>query len=209
MRELNNLQHRFDGYVPQMLEARHSYAVLCPFVEQPDGLHLLFEVRAAALRRQPGEVCFPGGMQEPGETPEVCALRETWEELGIPREEIRVFGKSDFLCSHRGFLLQPVLAAVSPAGLAALCPSPAEVAEVFTVPLRFFQETEPEVYAYTQEPVVQPDFPFAAVGVVPDYPFARGRVEVPVWHYETHPIWGITARIVRSVLRLLDPDAPR
>ena len=52
MRELNDLQRRFDGYVPQMLEARHSYAVLCPFVEQPDGLYLLFEVRAA--RRHAG-----------------------------------------------------------------------------------------------------------------------------------------------------------
>lgn len=122
MRELNDLQRRFDGYVPQMLEARHSYAVLCPFVEQPDGLHLLFEVRAATLRRQPGEVCFPGGMQEPGETPEVCALRETWEEMGIPREEIRVFGKSDFLCSHRGFLLQPVLGRRVAGGLARCAP---------------------------------------------------------------------------------------
>ena len=82
-----------------------------------------------------------------------------------------------------------------------LSPSPAEVAEVFTVPLRFFQETAPEVYAYTQEPVVQPDFPFDAVGVPRDYRFARGRVEVPVWQYENHVIWGITARITRSILR--------
>ena len=97
MRELNDLQRRFDGYVPQMLEARHSYAVLCPFVEQPDGLHLLFEVRAATLRRQPGEVCFPGGMQEPGETPEVCALRETWEETGLTLTDYRYRGLVTFV----------------------------------------------------------------------------------------------------------------
>ena len=173
MRELNDLQRRFDGYVPQMLEARHSYAVLCPFVEQPDGLHLLFEVRAATLRRQPGEVCFPGGMQEPGETPEVCALRETWEELGIPQEEIRVFGKSDFLCSHRGFLLQPVLAAVSPAGLAALRPSPAEVAEVFSVPLSFFRRQQPEVYRY--ELVPTGPVPIRSRGHSGDLPLGPGH----------------------------------
>lgn len=201
MRELNDLQHRFDGYVPQMLEARHSYAVLCPFAEQPDGLHLLFEVRAAALRRQPGEVCFPGGMQEPGETPELCALRETWEELGIPREEIRVFGKSDFLCSHRGFLLQPVLAAVSPAGLAALCPSPAEVAEVFSVPLSFFRRQQPEVYRYELVPTRPDQFPYGAVGIPETYRWARGTVEVPVWFWEGHAIWGMTARIVRDLIK--------
>ena len=112
-----------------------------------------------------------------------------------------LLGEPDFICNQRGFLLRPVLGLASPAGLRTLRPSPAEVAEVFTVPLRFFQETEPEVYAYTQEPVVQPDFPFDAVGVPRDYPFARGRVEVPVWHYGTHVIWGITARILRSILR--------
>ena len=201
MRELNDLQRRFDGYVPQMLEARHSYAVLCPFVEQPDGLHLLFEVRAATLRRQPGEVCFPGGMQEPGETPEVCALRETWEELGIPQEEIRVFGKSDFLCSHRGFLLQPVLAAVSPTGLAALRPSPAEVAEVFSVPLSFFRRQQPEVYRYELVPTRPDQFPYGAVGIPETYHWARGTVEVPVWFWEGHAIWGMTARIVRDLIK--------
>ena len=201
MRELNDLQHRFDGYVPQMLEARHSYAVLCPFAEQPDGLHLLCGVGAAALRRQPGEVCFPGGMQEPGETPEVCALRETWEELGIPREEIRVFGKSDFLCSHRGFLLQPVLAAVSPAGLAALGPSPAEVAEVFSVPLSFFRRQQPEVYRYELVPTRPDQFPYGAVGIPETYRWARGAVEVPVWFWEGHAIWGMTARIVRDLIK--------
>ena len=183
----------------QMLEARHSYAVLCPFVEQPDGLHLLFEVRAATLRRQPGEVCFPGGMQEPGETPEVCALRETWEEMGIPREEIRVFGKSDFLCSHRGFLLQ--LAAVSPAGLAALRPSPAEVAEVFSVPLSFFRRQQPEVYRYELVPTRPDQFPYGAVGIPETYRWARGTVEVPVWFWEGHAIWGMTARIVRDLIK--------
>ena len=65
------------------------------------------------------------------------------------------------------------------------------------------RETEPEVYAYTQEPVIQPDFPFDAVGVPRDYRFARGRVEVPVWHYGTHVIWGITAKVLHRMLPLL------
>ena len=51
--------------------------------------HLLFEVRADTLDRQPGEVCFPGGHMESGETPAACALRETEEELSIPSAAIR------------------------------------------------------------------------------------------------------------------------
>ena len=87
--ELTNLRRFYGDHVPTLLEARHEYAVLCPLVERPDGLHLLFEVRSAGVS-QSGETCFPGGQMEPGETPADCALRETEEELSIPRAEIRL-----------------------------------------------------------------------------------------------------------------------
>ena len=130
--ELTNLCRFYGDHVPTLLEARHEYAVLCPLVERPDGLHLLFEVRSAGVS-QSGETCFPGGQMEPGETPADCALRETEEELSIPRAEIRLLGQGDFICNQRGFLLRPYLGLISPEGYAAISPSSAEVAEVFTV----------------------------------------------------------------------------
>ena len=196
--ELTNLRRFYGDHVPTLLEARHEYAVLCPLVERPDGLHLLFEVRSAGVS-QSGETCFPGGQMEPGETPADCALRETEEDLSIPRAEIRLLGQGDFICNQRGFLLHPVLGVVSPKGLEALRPSPAEVAEVFTVPLSFFRQTPPECYRYTLEPQVPDTFPYEAVGIPRNYPWASGWVEVPVWHYGPHVIWGMTARIVRSL----------
>ena len=198
MKELDYLRRRYGGHRPGLLGARHSYAVLCPLVERDGALHLLFEVRAAGLRQQ-GEVCFPGGRMEAGETVEQCALRETAEELAIPPEQVTVLGTPDFICNQRGFLLQPVLGLVSPAGFAAMSPSPAEVAEVFTVPLSFFRQTPPECYRYTLEPQVPDTFPYEAVGIPRNYPWASGWVEVPVWHYGPHVIWGMTARIVRSL----------
>ena len=204
MRGADALAARYGGRRPEWMDEKRRCAVLVPFLEGDGELRLLFERRSGGIR-QPGETCFPGGGAEAGESAVACALRETEEELGIPPSEIQILGRSDYLLTPAGVRLQPVLGLLSPAGLDALRPAPAEVAEVFTVPLRFFRETEPELYAYTQEPVIQPDFPFAAVGVRPDYPFARGRVEVPVWHYGERCIWGITARIVRSVLRGLPP----
>ena len=198
MDELEMLRRRFGGHEPGLLGARNSYAVLCPLVERPDGLHLLFEVRSAGLR-QGGEVCFPGGRMEPGESAADCALRETEEELSIPRTEVRLLGTPDFICSQRGFLLHPVLGLVTAAGFRAMRPSPAEVAEAFTVPLSFFQNTAPEVYCYDLVPQVPETFPYEAVGIPRSYPWARGRVEVPVWYYEGHAVWGMTARIVRSL----------
>lgn len=200
MRELERLERRFAHHVPGLLGARHSYAVLCPLVETTEGLSLLFEVRAASLRRQPGEVCFPGGQAEPGEDAAACALRETEEELAIPRGEIRVLGTPDFICNQRGFLLQPVLGVVSAAGFAAMRPSPAEVAEVFTAPLSFFRQTPPQVYTYDLVPTEPENFPYDDIGVGPDYRWSGGKVEVPVWYRQGHAIWGMTARLVRDLV---------
>lgn len=197
--ETDTLLNRYRHHVPGLLGAKHSYAVLCPLVQRSDGLHLLFEVRAEGLR-QAGEVCFPGGRMEPGESAEQCALRETEEELGIPSAEVQLLGQSDFLYNQRGFLLRPVIGLVSEAGMAALTPSPAEVAEVFTVPLSFFRSTPPEVYSYDLIPQIPADFPYEAMGISPDYPWSRGKSDVPVWYYEGHVIWGMTARILRDIL---------
>lgn len=198
--ELELLRRRYGGHTPGLLGAQYSCAVLCPLIEAADGPRLLFEVRAANLR-QGGEVCFPGGRMEPGETPERCALRETEEELSIPPDEVELFGPADFICNQRNFLLRPVVGRVSPEGLACLRPSPAEVAEVFTVPLAFFRDTVPGVYHYNLSPQLPEDFPYGVMGITPAYPWSRGVVEVPVWRYEGHVIWGMTARITRDIIK--------
>lgn len=197
--QLDALRRRFGGHTPGLLGARHSFAVLCPLVEREDGLHLLFEVRAKELR-QGGEVCFPGGRAEPGESPLQCALRETEEELSISSAEITLLGTPDFICNQRGFLLYPVLGLVSPIGLAAMRPSPSEVEEVFTVPVNFFRDTPPERYSYDLLPQPPADFPYEAVGISRDYPWSHGRVDVPVWYYGGHAIWGMTGRIVSHLI---------
>lgn len=60
-------------------------AVLAPLVLTPDP-SLVFTVRAAALSRHAGEISFPGGLQDPGESLAATALREAREELGIDPE---------------------------------------------------------------------------------------------------------------------------
>ena len=197
-----DLRRIWDGYTPGLLSAPGRYAVLCPFIQRPDGLHVLLEVRAAGLK-QGGEVCFPGGRAEPNETFEACALRETFEELAIPPGEIELIGKSDFLCVPGKSLIQPLLGLVSPAGLAAMVPASSEVAEVFTVPLAFLCSTEPELYTYHLKAQLPQFFPYDTIGISPDYPWKGGIAEVPIWQYDGHVIWGMTARILLDIVRHL------
>ena len=202
MNDLDHLRQRFAGHKPDLLNARFRCAVLCPLLERPNGLHLIFEVRARSVS-QPGEVCFPGGRMEPGESIVQCALRETHEELAIPPEEITVLGTPDFICNQAGFLLRPVLGLVSAAGFDVMTPAPGEVSEVFTVPLSFFRDTPPQAWAYDLLPQVSADFPYEAVGIPRDYRWNRGRVEIPIWYWQGHAIWGMTARLTQDLTRTL------
>lgn len=197
-----DLRRIWSEHIPGLLNAKARYAVLCPILEHPDGLYVLLEVRAAGLK-QGGEVCFPGGRAEPGETFEECALRETCEELAIPAREIELIGKTDFLCQPGRSLIQPVLGIVSPAGYAAMRPSSDEVAEVFTVPLEFLRCTEPDLYAYQLKAQIPEDFPYEAVGIPKNYRWSGGEAEVPIWHYDGHVIWGMTGRILLDIIHNL------
>ena len=95
--DLTALEQAMRNRTPGLMGSNRSYAVLVPLVARDEGYDVLYEVRARTLHRQPGEVCFPGGRMEPGETPEECALRETWEELGIPPQSVRLLGRLDLL----------------------------------------------------------------------------------------------------------------
>lgn len=181
-------------------EAAGEYAILVPLVQWEGQRCLLFETRADTLvGHQPGEVCFPGGKAENGETAVQCALRETWEELAIPPEAVEIIGEMDFLHIRSGCLLRPVLGQVDSAALDAMRPSEAEVADTFLVPLQWLRDHPPAVYAHRQ-PMDVPDFPYGEVGVSADYPWRAYYMEVPVYHGLPHPLWGLTARITMDVV---------
>ncbi|NCB63582.1 MAG: CoA pyrophosphatase [Clostridia bacterium] len=193
-----DLRQKYSGYAPGILGASEHYAVLVPLVEREGVPYLLFEVRAKSLRRQPGEVCFPGGKQEEGEDSVACAVRETGEELGIPSANIHPIALLDQIHSQAGFVMHPVLAQVDESAVAAMRPNGDEVEEPFLVPLSFFEENAPLVYTYPLKPEVGEDFPYELINQR-DYDWKSGAVEVPIYRYEGRAIWGMTGRIIRAL----------
>lgn len=192
------LEQNLRARTPGLMDATGKYAVLVPLVEGEEGPALLYEVRAGSLRRQPGEVCFPGGKMEGSESPEECALRETWEELGIPQSKVEVVAQLDFLTHQGGFAMYPVLGVVDPS--VPVVPGPAEVAEAFYVPVDWLKANPPAVYTYDLRPDVGADFPYGRIGFPQGYRWRGGRAEVPVYDWPGHPIWGLTGRITRHLM---------
>lgn len=182
-----------------MLDSLWTAAVLLPLVMKDDGPHILFEVRAKNLKRQPGEICFPGGKHEcKDESYEVTCVRETCEELGLRPEDIEVLGEQDSLVTFRGPIIHVFVGIIKhPEKITA---SPSEVDEVFTVPLSFFLETEPRISLVNLIDEPMEDFPYE---LVPErYKGQRklGTYKVYFYEYENRVIWGLTARFIYAFL---------
>lgn len=200
---IKDFEDTFRDREPKSLGAYQYYAVLVPLVEKDGKLHILYEVRAENLKRQPGEVCFPGGRIENGESAEECAVRETSEELNIKKSNIRVIAQMDFLHTYSNFTLYSLLGVIDYEVISKAEVNPDEVKETFLVPVSFFAENEPETYYFDVLPNIGPDFPYEKINLKDGYNWRKGKSTVPIYHYEDRVIWGLTARITNHLMALV------
>jgi 8-oxo-dGTP pyrophosphatase MutT (NUDIX family) len=156
-------------------------AVLIPLVCLPDEYQLLLTRRASNLRRQPGDISFPGGAVDSADpTPLAAALRESEEEVGLRAKDVEILGQMDDRETSTGFRLTPFVGSV--AGPYSFRTNH-EVAELIRVPLS----------ALRRPGILQTEFRRH-----------RGR-KVKVYHYvyKDYDIWGITGRLIKEFLDLV------
>jgi 8-oxo-dGTP pyrophosphatase MutT (NUDIX family) len=113
-------------------------AVLVPLVQRAEGLSVILTRRADSLTRHSGQIAFPGGRCDSGETPWATALREAHEEIGLDPAFVAVIGLGDPYETVTGFCVTPVVGFVRP-GFTVMA-APAEVAEVFETPFGFLMD---------------------------------------------------------------------
>ena len=111
-------------------------AVLVPLVDHPTAMSVLLTQRTAHLSAHAGQISFPGGRIEEGNADAVAAaLRETEEEVGLPRHRVSVIGRLDTYVTGTGFEITPIVGILAPPLPLAI--DPFEVAEAFEVPLSY------------------------------------------------------------------------
>jgi len=201
---LESIFSKLRNHTPSILGSKSysKYAVMVPLLEIKDEIHVLFEVRSFKLRRQPGEICFPGGKMDPQDKDESeAAIRETYEELAVNKEDISGVYPLDFMVSPFGMIVYPFVCFIrDPENIRA---NPAEVDEYFTVPLSFFKHQEPEIYQVEFKVEPEKNFPFDLIIGGENYNWRTRGMEEYFYRYDDRVIWGLTARILAHFIELI------
>lgn len=177
-----------------------NYAVFIPKIDIDGRDHILLEVRSQNIA-QPGEVSFPGGRVEPGESFEEAAVRETMEELLLDREDIILEGYSSMILSSTYRHIKAYYGRIDK-NIEEIKYNE-EVESVFAVDIDFLKENEPIMYRAPYRMEFPKDFPFEKIPNGKDYSFT------PLYHdmffYDTNPvIWGLTAKLLKNFIESLD-----
>lgn len=149
-------------------------AVLMPILAKPEPTVLLTQ-RTETLSRHAGQVSFPGGRVDAAdESPLAAALRETQEETGIAPDFVRVAGYMEGYETGTGFAILPVVGVVQEGFT--LMPNPAEVHDIFEVPLAFLLDPKNRERQSRE--------------------WQGQKREFYAFNYGSHYIWGATAAIL-------------
>ena len=170
--------------LPAFAGARHS-AVLVALSDGPAGPSVLLTRRSQVLRHHKGEISFPGGRMDPGETPIETALREAHEEVGLDPASVRVRGELEHLNTvvSRSYIVPKVGVVDAPVELAGLT---MEVDRVMWVPLA--ELTRPDTYRSET------------------WGFGSTHRVLHFFHLDDETIWGATGRMLYDLLaRTLAP----
>jgi 8-oxo-dGTP pyrophosphatase MutT (NUDIX family) len=168
---------------PPFVNSTKQSAVLAPLFFRDGELRIVLTRRDARLRNHKGEVAFPGGRLDDGESSAAAALRETHEEVGLPPERVRILGQLEKLTTMvSAAAITPFVGFVD-GELPQLTPNPGEVDRIFDVSV--YELTDPDCY-------------HEEIWNFPDGTF-------PIWFFdvEDDTIWGATGRMLRRLLDLI------
>ena len=160
-------------------------AVLVGLVEREEGLTVLLTRRSDTMRSHTGQIAFPGGRCDPGETPWVTALREAQEEVGLDPGFVSLAGLLQGYQTVTGFHVTPVVGFIDPA--AQLVASPEEVADVFETPFDFLMNADNHQRQHRETPTGE-----------------RRHFYAMPWNDRF--IWGATAGMLRALYDRLHPE---
>ncbi len=187
-------EHRNERIYPA---PKRNAAVMIPLVEREHALHILFEVRSREIR-QGGEICFPGGHIEPGETRAMTAVRETCEELLLEPSQVELLAPMHTMSNGpRGAEISSFVGILHDFTDTR---SADEVERIFLIPLESLLSMQPLIYEGKLQTALPEDFPYALIPGGRNYPWSGVSKRYYFYETENGIIWGMTAELLYHFL---------
>lgn len=177
-----------DSHIPKRNGQRPA-TVLVPLVKR-DEWQVLLTRRPMHMPTHAGQISFPGGRTEAGETPHQGALRETYEEVGVVAQDIRLLGRLPSFNAVSEFRVTPFVGVLNPA--AKIIPSPDEVEETKEIPFGFFMNANNHVPRSVEFDGVEHKL----------YDMPWPNAQDPTWH-----VWGMTAMMLYRLYQRINNEA--
>lgn len=190
---------QFEGRKAGFSKSTRESAVMVLFTIKDNTPYLILEERSHEMRTQPGEISFPGGRIDKGETPTEAALRETKEELGIDPDKITIIGELDYYITHFEMVLHPILG-IYLGELDFKDINPLEVHKVHLIDFNYFLETEPTKHGATVG--VHPDENFP----IDPYDWRKLSYSINFYQTENILIWGMTANMIKALVDIIKEE---
>lgn len=176
----------FKSLCPKLnIDGKRQAAVLIPLCIVKDEISLLYTLRTNNLKRNSGQVSFPGGMREIDEQLQDTALRESCEELGVSKTSIDIWGSGRFIV-NKDIAIMPFLGNIGVIEPENLNISSEEVQYAFAVPIRHFCEPANCKHTYFRQQ-------------------SNRLIMIPVYTNDYKRIWGMTAYMTWLVLKSIIP----
>ena len=196
--DIENIKSKIKDIKPYIngWERMRRSAVIIPVIKINEEVQVLFEVRSRKLNSQPGDICFPGGRIDKGETPKEAALREISEELGI--SNIEIVNELDTVVRYDGIIIHPFVGIIN--DVKEININGDEVDHVFFVPLDYLINHKYLEVNSTIKIDRPKDFPYDLIVNKENYKFREAGYRSLFYKYEDYNIWGITAEMLQDFL---------
>lgn len=189
------------GYKAKPMGEERVYAVFLPLIWVDGEWQVLYQVRGQGIS-QAGEVSFPGGAVEVGESLEEAAVRETTEELCINSSQIELWGQIDYVVYPKR-TIHCFVGQVFVEDWQEIQPN-AEVERLFTVPLRYLQGHPPVYYTLDMAAQSNSSFPFERIEGGTNYQFSHYLRYIPFYEGLEENLWGLTAQFTHRFVEMIE-----
>lgn len=190
-----------DAFSEKLIKTRiypSKAAVMLTLLEKDGGFEVLFEVRSENMGIQPCDVGFPGGHVDKGERAGEAIIRELKEELLLKDAEnqVEIIKTLPLVMGPKGIIVTPFIGILKDYDGNF---SKAETDHIFTAPLSFFLENDPEKYTTIINRTAPDNFPFDSINNGENFNKQIIEDNMYFYRYKDYVIWGLTAKITYMV----------